>query len=142
MPSGDPTIHCVFMKIIISFKVYLESFPIQKLFHFLSFPSLSLHKCRKSLSKTCLMSLKVMGQTMLTIIHVLKQVQVSRGINKNFARNLLLVLRTDVVFYFSTTNVYKKGASPCAGTCRYSCTRSKKNVLKFLKPYGPVCVDR
>ena len=71
-----------------------------------------------------------------------KQVQVSRGINKNFARNLLLVLRTDVVFYFSTTNVYKKGASPCAGTCKYSCTRSKKNVLKFLKPYGPVCVDR
>ena len=44
--------------------------------------------------------------------------------------------------FFSTTNVYKKGASPCAGTCKYSCTRSKKNVLKFLKPYGPVCVDR
>ena len=41
---------------------------------------------------------------------------------------------------FSTTNFYNKGASSCAGTCKYSCTRSKKNVLKFLKPYGPVCV--
>ena len=98
------------MKIIIPFKIYLESFAIQKLFHFLSFPSLSLslHKCRKSLSKTCLMSLKVMGQTMLTIIHVLKQVQVSRGINKNFARNLLLVWRTDVVFFFKDKLLQKK----------------------------------
>ena len=34
--------------IIIPFKIYLKSFPIQKLFHFFEF-SLSLHECRKSL---------------------------------------------------------------------------------------------
>ena len=34
--------------IIIPFKIYLKSFPIQNLFHFCKF-SLSLHECRKSL---------------------------------------------------------------------------------------------
>ena len=84
MPSGDRTIHCVFMKnggrlgklmqntfftvqqrgeatknrpwlIVISFKIYLESFPIQKLFNFFKFSLL--YKCPKSLSKSTLMSL-------------------------------------------------------------------------------------
>ena len=45
LPSGDPTIHFVFMKngnnrpcllIIIPFKIYLQSFPIQKLFIFVN----------------------------------------------------------------------------------------------------------
>ena len=41
--------------IVISFKIYLESFPIQKLFNFLKFSLL--YKCPKSLSKSTLMSL-------------------------------------------------------------------------------------
>ena len=55
-----------------------------------------------------------------------KQVHVWRCINKNFARNLLLANGCSI--FFSVTNFYKKGASPCAG--KYSCTSSKKNVLK------------
>ena len=35
--------------------------------------------------------------------------------------------RTDIVFFFND-KLYKKGALPCAG--EYSCTSSKKNVLK------------
>ena len=52
LPSGDPTIPCVFMKnekestlIIIPFKIYLkpdlENFPIQKAIHLFSFLSQS-----------------------------------------------------------------------------------------------------
>ena len=41
--------------IVISFKIYLESFPIQKLFNFFKFSLL--YKCPKSLSKSTLMSL-------------------------------------------------------------------------------------
>ena len=54
--------------IIIPFKIYLKSFPIQNLFHFFKF-SLSLSM---NVEKVSLMSLnwKDMDQTRLTIIHV------------------------------------------------------------------------
>ena len=67
---------------------------------------------------------KVMDQTMPKIIHV------SRCTFDAVSTRILQEIyyqRTDVVF-FSVTNFYKKGASPCAG--KYSCTGSKKNVLK------------
>ena len=43
------------LTVVISFKIYLESFPIQKLFNFFKFSLL--YKCPKSLSKSTLMSL-------------------------------------------------------------------------------------
>ena len=55
-----------------------------------------------------------------------KQVHIWRGIIKNFARNLLLANRCSI--FFSETNFYKNFASPC--DVKYSCTSSKKNVLK------------
>ena len=76
LPSGDPTIHCVFKKkteknrpwlIIIPFKIYLQSFPIQKL-SFFSFLSLSIKVEKVFKDYFNVAQFGNHGQTMPTII--------------------------------------------------------------------------
>ena len=113
--------------IFIPFKIYLESFPIQKLFIFLVF-SLSLHKCRKSLSKTTLMSLdwKIMDQTMLPIIH--------------FSWRKLYRLKEERFKSFFDMIFYCKQA--CKLPLNYASYWKAKTLFctKFLRPHWPVCV--
>ena len=70
--------------IIIPFKIYLKNFPIQKLFPFFSFLSLSIN-VRKVYQR--LLWCRSTGKSWTM-----------RGINKNFARNLLLANRWSIFF--------------------------------------------
>ena len=101
--------------IIIPFKIYLKSFPIQKLFHFFSFLSLSLNVekvyqrllwCPSPGKQTT--PLQICSAPFLNSPeshgpnhaddNPRKQVHVWHCINKNFARNLLLVNRCSIFF--------------------------------------------
>ena len=92
---------------LIIWKIFL----FKSFFIFLVF-SLSLHKCRKSLPKTTLMSLnwKVMDQTMPTIIHLSR---CTFGAVSTRILQEIYSWRTDEVFFFNDKFLQKRRLALC-----------------------------